>query len=354
MSISDSDAGGARAPPIQALWYDGHSSRAHAATVQVIGGAPDAVQLLIDAGASQRRIPWREQPLSARVGGVRHVLTLPDGQSLEVLDGEAFDAALRAAGIRAAGEGVRRLERSWRAALVALLAIAAGSWAFLTYGVPALALRAVVLLPRSVDARIGVESLALLDRSTFSPTRLAPARQAQLRTEFAEICAGAAPDSAHYRLEFRRGGAVGANALALPSGLVVLTDELAGAAQDDELRGVLAHEVGHLVHRHAMRQVVQSSASALLMLGLLGDVTSASSLVAAVPGALVNAAYSREFERDADQFAYAWMRRHGVSPARLADLLARLSAAKGGGEGGWLATHPGLVERSRNAARAAR
>ena len=76
--------------------------------------------------------------------------------------------------------------------------------------------------------------------------------------------------------------ALKANAFALPSGIVVLTDELEALAQhDDELSAVFAHEIGHVVHRHSMRMVIQHSASALLMLGLLGDVNSATSVVAA-------------------------------------------------------------------------
>src|SRR5260221_210366 len=124
---------------------------------------------------------------------------------------------------------------------------------------------------------------------------------------------------------------------------------VAAARNDDELRGVLAHEVGHVVHRDAMRLLVQSSATALLMLGLLGDVNSASSLVAAVPTALVNAAYSRDVEREADAFALRWMARHHISGERLGDLLTRLSQQRGVNSGGLFASHPGLAERVRRA-----
>ncbi len=51
------------------------------------------------------------------------------------------------------------------------------------------------------------------------------------------------------------GRAVGANAFALPSGIVVMTDELVELAKtDDELVAVLAHEIGHVRGRHALRQ----------------------------------------------------------------------------------------------------
>ena len=53
-----------------------------------------------------------------------------------------------------------------------------------------------------------------------------------------------------------------ANAFALPGGTVVMTDAIVQAAadkgiSDDALVGVLAHEIGHVVHRHGMRMVVE-------------------------------------------------------------------------------------------------
>lgn len=160
------------------------------------------------------------------------------------------------------------------------------------------------------------------------------------------MAAGAAAGSSSYRLEFRDGGSIGANALALPSGVVVLTDQLEQlATSDDQLRGVFAHEVGHLVNRHAMRMLVQSSASTLFLVGLLGDASAVSSLATAAPSVLVSAAYSRDFERNADAFAFRWMSAHRVDPQALGELLLRLDAQQGGDQGGYLASHPALRER---------
>ncbi len=69
-----------------------------------------------------------------------------------------------------------------------------------------------------------------------------------------------------------------ANAFALPGGTVVMTGRhRPGAADkgigDDALVGVLAHEIGHVVHRHGMRMVVEQG---VLNIGLglaLGDVS---------------------------------------------------------------------------------
>ena len=50
-----------------------------------------------------------------------------------------------------------------------------------------------------------------------------------------------------YTLVFRKSDAIGANAMALPSGTIVVTDGLVTLAEDDrEILGVLAHEAGHV------------------------------------------------------------------------------------------------------------
>jgi Zn-dependent protease with chaperone function len=336
------------------LFYDGRTSRARPVRLTAArhGGVAcvavegEGIALLMPASVMRN---------SMRVGSAHRFLALSDGQSIEVLDNDAFDRLLAVWGLPGAQRLVAGLERSGRAALLAVIALVAGTWAFLALGVPALTMRALAVIPPSVDERIGADSLAALDASTFRPSSLPAVRQAQLRALFAEVAAGAAPGSQAYRLELRRGGAIGANAIALPSGIVVLTDELEQQAHgDDELRGVLAHEVGHLVQRHALRMLIEQSMSALLMIGVLGDASSATSLTAAAPAALVNAGYSRDMERDADAFAYAWMRRHGIAPQRLTDLLQRLAARNAGREAGLLDTHPGLAERVRAAAKARR
>jgi len=96
-----------------------------------------------------------------------------------------------------------------------------------------------------------------------------------------------------------------------------------------------------------MRMLVQDSASALLVIGVFGDVSGVSSLAAAAPTVLVDAAYSRNFEREADTFAFRWMGQHDVDPGELGDLLERLEKQHGGQQDGYLASHPELRERVR-------
>jgi len=332
---------------MRARLYDGRTSGARDAALTV-AGVGRLARLGVQAGDTELALPFTAIAIGERVGDTNRLLHLPDGGSIEVLDNAAFDAALEAAGLSTREAPIRRLESRWHYAWLAALATLVGAVLFVRVGIPALAARAVRLIPPHVDTLIGADSLQVLDRGVFHPSKLAPGRQAQLRAMFAEVAAGAAPDSAHYRLELRAGGELRANAFALPSGIVVLTDELEALAHhDDELRGVFAHEVGHLVNRHAMRMLAQSSATALLAAGIFGDASGVTTLAAAAPSVLVNAGYSRDFEREADAFAFRWMTARHIDPGHFADLLERLGGAQRGSESepGFLASHPHIRER---------
>lgn len=331
---------------IRARLYDGRTSIARDGELAVRGTAGVAC-LDVRAADHDTQVPFAQLVVGERVGETNRLLQLPDGGSIEVLDNTAFDLALEAAGIRTREAPIRRLESRWHFAWLALLATLIGSVLFVRYGVPALAVRAVRFIPPHVDALIGADTLRVLDRGVLSPSKLPAGRQQQLRALFVEVATGASPDSSGYRLELRTGGDLRANAFALPSGIVVLTDELEAIARnDDELRGVFAHEVGHLVNRHAMRVLVQNSATALLAAGIFGDASGVTSLAAAAPTVLVNTGYSRDFEREADAFAFHWMTAHHIDPAHLADLLERLGRAQPGDEPGFLASHPQIRERA--------
>jgi predicted Zn-dependent protease len=146
---------------------------------------------------------------------------------------------------------------------------------------------------------------------------------------------------------------IGPNALALPSGIVVVTDSLVELAHSDaELIAVLAHEIGHLRQRHTLRRMLQGSATALLIVAITGDVGSIMSLAAALPTVLLNSSYSRDFEREADDFALDYLQRRSISPQALGDILLRMEKSSGGGSDipDYLSSHPSTRERARKAA----
>ena len=248
-----------------------------------------------------------------------------------------------------------RLLHRWESGLgyvLAALAITAVSlWAGVTYGIPAAAKQIAFRLPAATDQLIGGEALEGLDKTLLNPTQLPPLRQVELKTLFSNMAAKI-PGAADYRLELRASKVIGPNALALPSGIVVVTDPLIGLAQsDDELVAVLAHEIGHLKHRHGLQRVLQDSATTLVLIAITGDISSVISLTAALPSLLVQSKYSRDFEREADDFAFDYLKQNKVPPEALTAILVRMEK-KDGASGNvldYLSSHPATKERAERA-----
>lgn len=136
------------------------------------------------------------------------------------------------------------------------------------------------------------------------------------------------------------------NAFALPGGEVfVMTGLLTRVKDDDEaLRGVLAHELGHAVRRHGMRRLVGSQVVMIAASVLIGDVAGASGQVVALAAGLEGLRYGRAMEDEADAFGAALLGRMGQSPEGLARFLESLGSQP---VPSILSTHPDPAERAR-------
>jgi Zn-dependent protease with chaperone function len=228
------------------------------------------------------------------------------------------------------------------AAIVIVVALVSGY----TFGIPMLADAIARRLPAELTTSLGDQALAALDRQVFAPSAIPRERQQTIDAAFRSL-AMPTGSTGVYKLEFRKSEAAGANAVALPSGTIVVTDDLVTLARDDrEILGVLAHEAGHVERRHGLRGILQNSLLGLVLAWIAGDV---SSVAAAAPAALLEANYSRDLEREADAFATQVLDGNDIPRAHLADMLRRLeTSAKTSGMPGalkYLSTHPATAER---------
>lgn len=328
---------------VEARFYDGKSSRQHKVSIR-----PDPPgRLRVTGDGVDFSCALADVRPSSRVGSARRHLYFADGSQCETDDNDAIDAIF--SGVRAEAPG--RLLHHWESRLgyaaAALCITLFLGWAAITYGLPALAKQVAFGLPAATQALVGRDALAVLDQTLLAPTQLPAQRQTQLRAVFSAVTGGL-EEAGNYRLELRAGKRLGPNALALPSGIIIFTDELVELAKNDqELIAVLAHEIGHLRQRHALRHLLQNSATALLVAAVVGDIASITSLAAALPSVLLQAKYSRDFETEADEFALAYMQRNGIAPEAFAAILLRMdekSAAKDAPM--YLSTHPATRERA--------
>ena len=118
-------------------------------------------------------------------------------------------------------------------------------------------------------------------------------------------------------------------------------------AANERFLAVIAHEIGHEEHRHVLRSVLQNSAVVLASVYFTGDVSSASALVVSVPTFLLDNHYSQAFEKDADNYAFASLAAHHISPGRFAEGMEAMQKADPHirHETGYLSTHPLTVDR---------
>jgi Zn-dependent protease with chaperone function len=349
------------AAPLAAAWFDGRSSRARAVMLRLEPG-PRGPALHVDAAdgtaaslvLAHREVGWPEA-WSARRAPPRLVVDLGPHGSLEVADVAGWQAALREAGHVA--PLAQRMQTRWPVFLGVLLLAAAALAAFYRWGTPWAATQLTRQVPLAWETALSARALDDLDRRWLKPSKLPAARQHELRARFEVLARDVPVALRRYRdyappLSLRFRAAREPNAFALPGGVIVMTDAMVEAAArenlpDEALVGVLAHEIGHVVHRHTTRMVVEQG---VLNVGLglaLGDVSTVFSVGAS---ALTGLSYRRNHEAEADCFALGLLRRTGMTTAPMADLLLKIDpAAKVAGEPGWLSilsSHPATHERA--------
>jgi Zn-dependent protease with chaperone function len=327
---------------IAGRYFDGHSAAPAEARIEF--GADGVVR--VHGLAEPIAVPLGQVAISDRVGNITRRVSFPGGAVFETFENDAMDRILEAHEVKRATALVHWLEARWPVALGSLVAVALVSFAFLRWGVPALADWTARVLPTATDQAIGSGTLQVLDRVAFGASELTQKRQDELRARFALMTRDLA-DGHTYELELRHGDAIGANAFALPSGIVVMTDELVELSKtDDELVAVLAHEIGHVRGRHALRQLLQAAGVSAIALALLGDVSSISGLLSAAP-ALLHAKHSRDFEREADVFAKQWLRQHRIAESNFDAILCRMSGEHPGARDmDYFSSHPATNERA--------
>ena len=289
---------------------------------------------------------WEELDISPQLGSTVRSMQLPNGANCETDAHQQINQLENQYSRSAFSQHLHNLESRWHYVLMASVIVAGFTWGMIVYGIPSLAETVAYALPVSVDEKLTEGTLSILDERILDTSELDQETKQRFLEKFAIMIANT-QDEHHYQLLFRKG--VGANAFALPSGHIVVTDELIEVAEhDDEVLSVLAHEIGHVVHEHGLRSVLQSSAVALLLTAVTGDIGSASGFAAAMPIILLETNYSRKFELEADRYALDYMQTHNIDTKHFASILEKITGEDEGHEDdafSYLSTHPATRER---------
>ncbi len=285
---------------IAGTYLDGISSKRIAAQLQAMHDSPLILRICHEDKAVERvHLQFDELSIESRLADTPREINLGDERLFVTDDNDSIDELIEQ------NEGsnfqtglLYRLEKNLGLIVLATLVTVVVIYSAITFGIPKSAEYIAYKLPDFTHKHFG-SSLAILDKTLLDPSKLDEARQQHIQ----DLVAPYLDEYQHLnpKLVFRSG--MKANALALPDGHMVFTDDFVNLIRDDdELLAVLFHEIGHLEYKHMLRRVLQDSMVTLLIILVTGDIDTID-LITGLPTLLLDLSYSKDFEREADQFA---------------------------------------------------
>jgi Zn-dependent protease with chaperone function len=302
--------------PIPARYFDGRSLTAHAALVQL-----DAQQLTIEYAqqtrhyslSAKRVCEWHAPRLSITFADKTQLDILhPPPAWLHQLQNDSIERALTQ----------WQQHRGYWLALAAMLTLAL--YATAKWTIPLLTYAVIAITPDDYLNRFSQTISAQVMEKIGEPSALCASvqnnvRQAIRQNFLPDQTLQALPITLHFRSD------LGVNALALPDGSIILTDELLYFVHSpEELYGIVGHEIGHVRERHTLHMLVQQTLLTFFWDTITGDLSGTAAFASTLPLILQSTAYSRRFERAADDYAIGLMQQHHIDTHYLADFFIRM------------------------------
>ncbi|HHG90724.1 MAG TPA: M48 family metallopeptidase [Devosia sp.] len=333
-------------------YYDGLTADPRAVSCTIQGTEASGFLEVTDLELDHMVAHWPQDsllPVPGRKGELRLASSrAPAGARIVFADRETAARARRELPVLARHRK-RHTGRQFRVIGLSTMAMASVVLAYI-YGIPLLAGQIVGLIPPDMETRFGdkvviqmasaLEDTGGLRQCDPDPESLA--NQAIGRFTRAALEGTDAPFDVSVQVVANKIP----NAFALPGGRAFYFQGLLDKTESaDEFAGVMAHEIGHVVHRDGMQQLIATAGTGLLVGFVLGDITGLS-VAGTVGAALINTSFSRDAERQADRFALEVAKRRAFQPTGLADLLERVSKDDASAQiFALLSTHPLTQER---------
>jgi Zn-dependent protease with chaperone function len=334
-------------PRIPLVWtgyyLDGQTAVRYRVTVAI---QPDGLRIMREDAPPMwwRFVEIRQTQGAFRGEPVR--LERGDTESPEaiIVDDEGFADALRR--VTAASRGLRIAGRRAHWLLVSLAAgaaaVAVGLAGYL-WGIPHLADTAAARMPAAWEERLGE---VVLNHLAPPDARCADARRFEVLRGIVQTLAASAPPSPYtYRVYVVDDPLI--NAFAAPGGFIVMHHGLLKVTErPEELAGVLAHEISHVVARHGTRALARELSLRALISIATGDVSGLNQAIGAA-GQLGTLRYRRADEEEADREGFAMLVAARIDPGGMISFLERLRRERPDLPRGfeYLSTHPATENR---------
>jgi len=343
---------------INGYWFDGKTSSQTDARMFVFGSGGVRIERSEDGEVLSSTLV-SEMDVSARISDIPRYIYFPNGGKFETDDNDTIDSVLNKYRPSRFHDFIHRLENRKRYIISSLLAVIIFGFFMVKYGAPITAKIIAAHLPQSIFNYADEKTILIMDKGILSPSELKEDEQIRIREYFQSFIND--NENLSLKILFRKGGHIGANAFALPSGTIIFTDEMVKISdKHEELLAIFAHETGHVLHRHGIRTLIQDSLLAFAIAAIIGDASGTAEILLGLPIILTEMAYSRTFENEADQYALDSLQAWGICPNHFSNLMRRIMEKRRGkrqerkdsGNGqkinmiiNYLSTHPSTERR---------
>lgn len=326
----------------QVRYFDGKISTAHSATITPVYHHQKLDGFIVSYLGHEKHHLTKDCEYLPAVGRSPHTLMMADGARVEFVSDVPDWLVLEHHSLFTK---ISHMERHWLWIGTSVVIMCVLMFGVLKFGIPIASHHIAQNLPADTLMTAGNQAEDYVMTIT-KPSTLPQSRQDEIVSLYDKL-----NGNPKAKIIIRDGDKIGANALAIPNNTIIITDDLIKLTDDDnQILAVLAHEQGHLVHRHSLEQAISSLGVGVLVVVITGD---ASDVLLALPTLLTSANYSQKAEMEADQFAIDELKRLNVSPIHLANFFKKMQQEHGD-DGHWslLATHPDTNQRIEHAQKA--
>ncbi|MEX2223875.1 MAG: M48 family metallopeptidase [Candidatus Rokuibacteriota bacterium] len=324
-------------------YLDGRTAARHPATIRLMREG-----LEITAAGGTRFWPYQElrqtqgsyageEVRLERGGELPETLLIPDAAFLQSLHEAAPHIGPRF-------HDPRRRSARIKWTIVAAGGVLAATVAIYFWGIPALAVLATPYVPVAWEESVGRSAMAFLapPERRCGDAELGAAVDGVVR----RLTAAGPPSPYTMRVYVVNRPVV--NALAAPGGhVVIFRGLLERSGTPEELAGVMAHELQHILRRHTTRAVIQDVGTGLLLMALTGDMTGPLAYGLQTARALGDLRYSRRAEEEADREGLRMMMAARLDPGSMIAFFENIQKEAGAQPEvlTYLSSHPMPAER---------
>ncbi|PHQ90002.1 MAG: hypothetical protein COB42_05805 [Sulfurimonas sp.] len=310
---------------IQGKWYPKESSQQYDSSLHI---KENRFTLYVE-GTLKYENELSTLTISNRLGNVQRKIRLEDGSVFSTDDNDGVDLLYNQR--NTFKSIIHVFESRLSFVLISLLVILAFSFSFFKWGIPFISEKIAYSLPAKTNILISTNTMKILDEYIFKETKIPHDKQENIRNHVYKKFSILNEDKKlNYKIHFRLlkdGNKSLANAMALPSGDIILTDRFVELCENqDEMDSVILHEIGHVAKRHTLQMIIEGTFISVITMMVVGDTNALGDLGIGLGSLLISSNYSKHHESEADMYAFKKMLLFDIDPNSFSSIMQRITS----------------------------